>query len=190
MSTFTVALLILFAVRPTLTNIASLQKKIKDQALVLKKADIKLGQVLKAEAQLSNFKDQLPLYDSSVPSSYEYFGISKRLEILASENQVQLKYLKLPGSLVIGATTDKGLTEMKGTVIAKADGNGIVTIPVRFTVEGGQSQVLGFLRDVAGIDYVASIGDIRIVKQQEGGTKVSTLSLDGTAVYYSLALRK
>lgn len=187
LSIFTVALLIFFAIRPTLTNVASLQKKIEDQDVVLKKADTKLGQLIKAEAAMSENQVNLQLYTNAVPNTLDYFNISKRIEIIARENQVNLKSMKLPGSILTGGRTVPGLTGDITKSIAVPSDTGLTTIPVTFSVEGSQTQVLGFLRDLENMDLLAVIESIRIAKVQRlSTTQQPGLGLDGSANFYSI----
>ena len=186
LSVFTVTLLIFFAIRPTLINVASLQKKIEDQEVVLKKINIKLGQLIRAEQQLSENRDRLQLFSEAVPNSLNYFNISKRVEILARENLVNLEAVRLPGS-VVSESDVSDLARDKAVGIARPDADGLMTIPVSFSIEGGQPQILGFLRGLENMDMLAVVKSIRIAKQpaiREG--LQPSLGVDGTAWFYTI----
>ena len=191
LSVFAVIMLILFAIRPTLTNIATLQKKIADQEVVLKKADAKLGQLIKAEAALSENQNRLQLFVNAVPNNFDYFNISKRVEIIARENQVTLKLVRLPGSVILGGADLTGLATDRGVGIVVPAETGLTTIPVAFSVEGSQTQVMGFLRSLENMDMLSVIQNIRIAKRQAAARELqSGLVLEGTAWFYSINIPK
>ena len=190
LSVFTVSLLILFAIRPTLTNVASLQKKIEDQEVVLKKADIKLGQLIRAEGQLSENQNRLGLLDDAIPNTFDYFNISKRIEIIGQENFVNLELIRLPGSILVGDSQIPGLTGDRAGGIVRPNEQGLVIIPINFSVKGSQTQVLGFIKDMEKMDLLAVIQDIRIAKEQSFQEAANLLNLDGTAWFYSIELNK
>src|SRR3989339_445291 len=175
MSVFVVTLLTLLAIRPTLTNVVQLQKKIEDQEVVLKKTDVKLGQLIKAEGQLTENPRQIGLLSEAVPDRFVYFDISKRIEIIARESQVKWEQLKLPGTVIQGERIlDTGQT----TTIIRPDEAGSLVMPVSFTVEGNQEQVVSFLRSIANLDRFAVIKNVKITKEQGVGIGApSTLRL-------------
>ena len=78
LSVFTVTVLIFAAIRPTLTNIASLQKKIEDLNTFNIKADNKIAQVFNAQTQLNTYRDKLRLFDEAVPDNFSYYDMAGR----------------------------------------------------------------------------------------------------------------
>ena len=184
LSVFTVTLLIFFAIRPTLTNVASLQKKIEDQEVVLKKADTKVSQLLSAETQLSENQGRLALLVDAVPDNFNYFNISKRVEIVAREASVTLSLMRLPGSIVLGGPDVPGLVGDRAKEVVMPDENGVMMIGVQFNVGGGQEQVLNFMRSLENMDLLAVIQNIKISKTTTSGTGAG-LDLEGRAWFYS-----
>jgi len=186
MSVFAVTLLTLLAIRPTVTNIATLQKKIEDQEVVLKKADVKLAQLIKAEGQLSEYRGQLQFFSDAVPGSFDYFNIAKRIEIVARNNGLTVSTMRLPGSIFYGGSVIEGLTADKAKGVVVPDTDGVTTIGVSFAVSGSQSQVFGFLKEIENMDMLAVIQNINIgkilltSKQQTSG-----LDINGEAWFYS-----
>jgi len=184
LSVFTVTLLIFFAIRPTLTNVVSLQKKIEDQAIVLKKADVKLAQLIKGESKLAENRDKVNLFLETIPEEIGYFNISKRIEILARENQVFLEVVRLPGSVVSGESIVPELVGERAEGMARPNKDGLSTIRVSFSVQGGQDQVMGFLRGLENMDILATIQEIRVSKVQAGS--IAGLNLEGSAMFYTI----
>jgi len=190
LSVFSVSLLVFFAIRPTLVNIASLQKKIEDQEVVLKKADLKLGQLIRAETQLSENQDKLQLLVDAVPNTFDYFNISKRIEIVARENSVELKFVNLPGSVIIGGQNIPGLAGELASEIVRPSETGLITIPVGFSANGTQPQLLGFINGLEKMEMLGVIQDIRLSKETTAIGQNNLLNLSGTAWFYSMNTNK
>ena len=85
LSVFTVTLLIFAAIRPTLANVASLQKKVEDLDSVNKKADNKIAQVFAAQADINKFQDKLHLFDEAIPNEFSYYDMAGRIEEFSLE---------------------------------------------------------------------------------------------------------
>lgn len=185
LSVFTVTLLIFFAIRPTITNVTSLQKKIDDQQTVLTKADNKLAQLIKAETQVNDNQSRLQLYFNAVPESLGYFSISKRIEIIANESGVELDLIRLPGSILAGGPKVPGLKGDNAKGVVEANDKGVLTMNVEFMVLGRQDQVLSFVRSLTNMDMLTMIQNIKISKVDEQGLPTQ-LSLDGVALFYSI----
>ena len=116
-SVFMVSLLILLAIRPTLTNLAALQKKIVDNESISVKADKKIAQLFSVQEQLDSNSGFLALYDSAVPEIFSYLDMVGRMEILAKNNGVDLETTSAPGTSLLGDTKATG--EWAGKIIKK-----------------------------------------------------------------------
>ena len=191
LSVFAVGLLILFAIRPTVTNISKLQKKIVDQGVVLKKIDLKISQVTKAQQQLTQFSDKLYLYNNAVPDGYNYADIAMRIEAVAVLSGVKLSDVQYPGILPSGLGKISGLDAAKLTKMQTPDANGLLSMPVSIVIDGGQNEVFSFLNNIENMDRLAMIKDVTISKSG-GNSKdsVRSLKVNLTAIFYSIAKNK
>lgn len=175
-SVFMVTLLIFVAIRPTLINLAALQKKITDKESISAKADKKIAQLFEASNQLTDNSALLPLFDSAVPSQFSYFGMVGRLEIISRLNGVELESTSIKG--VNMANGGKPIGEWS-TKILKSDNQGIMTVPVDFTVSGKPEQVKKFFVEVEKMDRLGVLKTINLSKES-GGAK-GTEKIKGTA---------
>lgn len=186
MSVFTVTILIFFAIRPTVTNIFALQKKIEDQIVLETKADNKIKQLLAAEKQINDFGDQLNLYEISVPTSYSYFDYAKRITILANENNIALERLTFPGGFMVGEKGTTGLDPERVRNFVTTDDTGLTTIKVGFTSVGSQGDTIAFLTAIENMDRLALIKSIDIVKVARSSIQtVSGLRTSGFIDFYT-----
>lgn len=181
LSVFVVTILIFAAIRPTLTNIAVLQKRIEDLETVNKKADNKITQVFNAQKQLTAFKDKLVLYDRAVPSQLSYQAIAARIELLAKQNNLTVSTIAMPGIKLFGAGKPDGQWAAK--ILAKNNAN-IIKSSVNFTVAGTPENVKDFLVDIENMDMVTLLESV-VMSTETGPTdKASSLKAAGQVSFY------
>src|SRR3989344_5060717 len=101
-SVFSVVFLLMFAIRPTLATVASLQKKIEDQTVVDNKLNTKISQLVKANTDLGLYADRLPDYSLAVTDVHDESGLAKRIEVVARESGVKISSLTLGPVPLVG----------------------------------------------------------------------------------------
>ncbi len=184
-SVFMVVLLIFAAIRPTLTNLVALQKRITDKESINTKADRKIAQLFAAQAQLDEFGTVLGLYDSAVPESFSYVDQLGRIEVLARANNLQIELLSTPGTVLFGE--GKGVGEWS-TKLLKPDKERVITSPVDFQVSGKPKQVRDFLVQLEAMDRLTTIKSVNLVKES-GSTKGSEkIKASGQINFYILSI--
>jgi len=181
LSVFTVTILIFAAIRPTLTNIVSLQKKIEDQEAVNKKADNKIVQLFNAQNQLNTFGGSLALYDAAVPDGFSYVDSAKRVETVARMNNVAINSLSFNGySLLQGGK----IAGDWGTKLTKVSGNNTIPDQISFTVNGSPQSVFAFLRQIESMDRLVSLNSVALTKQTGMSKTSDTLKAAGQLTFY------
>ena len=176
LSVFVVTGLILAAIRPTLTNIAALQKRIDDLESVDKKADNKIAQVFNSQNQLNTFQDKLRLFDEAVPDRFSYYSMAGRIESLARKRGLTVQTVSMPGIRLFGK--GKGVGEWSTKTLTKNTSK-IIKSSISFTVSGDPEKVRVFLEEVENMDRLAQLESV--VMSTEIGQANRTLSLRVTA---------
>jgi Tfp pilus assembly protein PilO len=176
LSVFVVTGLILAAIRPTLTNIAALQKRIDDLESVDKKADNKIAQVFNSQNQLSTFQDKLRLFDEAVPDKFSYYNMAGRIESLARKRGLTVQTVSMPGIKLFGK--GKGVGEWSTKTLTK-NANKIIKSSISFAVSGDPETVRVFLEEVENMDRLAQLESV--VMSTEIGQANRALSLRVTA---------
>lgn len=161
-SVFMVILLIFAAIRPTLTNLAALQKRITDKESLNVKADKKIAQLFKAQEEINNNSQFLILYENAVPDKFSYSDILGRVELYARNNGVEVESLLVPGTKIVGNTKPSGEWTLKQL---KPDTEGLVTVPVDFQVSGKPLQIRKFLVEMENIDRLTTIKSVSMNKE-------------------------
>lgn len=183
-SVFMVVLLIFAAIRPTLTNLAALQKRITDKESINTKADRKIAQLFAAQTQLDEFSSVLGLYDSAVPEKFNYVDQLGRVELLARANNLQVDLVSMPGIILSGE--GKGAGEWSSKLL-KPDSERIITSSVDFQVSGKPKQVRDFLVQLEAMDRLTTIKSVNLIKET-GSTKGSEkIKASGQINFYILS---
>jgi hypothetical protein len=184
LSVFTVTILVFAAIRPTITNIVSLQKKITDQEIVNKKADNKITQLINAQKQLDAFRGSLRLFDAAVPDVFSYVDGGKRLEYLARKNYLTIDSMGFAGVTLLGGKKITG--EWAGKIALPNASNGLVD-PITFSVSGKPQNVITFLQEVETMDRLVMINSVSLSKQIGLSKMEDTLKASGQMTIYFYA---
>ena len=184
LSVFAVSVLAFFAIRPTITNIFVLQKKIEDQEVLLTKANNKMSQLFAAEERLNQPDFDSQLYKNAVPDGFSYTDILTRIEKIAVESGVTLDSLSLPGDKLVGQGKSGLEKDLNVTI---DDGKGHKLIPIGFAITGQQSSILSFIQALEKMDRVGIVKNFSITKSKKAlGQVASTITATGEVTFYSL----
>ncbi len=181
LSIFTITILIFAAIRPTLTNIVSLQKKIEDQEAINKKADRKIAQLVAAQNQLKEFGSSLVLFDNAVPDSFSYSDSAKRLEYLARTNNLAIDSVSFSGSVLLSGGKISGDWAAK---IARPSVDNLIIDQISFTVSGKPANILNFLKQVENMDRLAVLNNVSLTKQLGANKTEDILRASGKIDFY------
>lgn len=184
LSVFMVTILIFVAIKPTLTNVAGLQKKITDQETLSLKADKKIGQLFSAQAQLTQYQDKIALFDKAVGNKLSYFDMMSRIELIARKNNITIDSVSAPGSIIAG--TGKGAGDWS-TRLATKDTNGVTTVNVNITFYGGPKEIRKFLTEIENIDVLTMIKNVVLLKESGGAKGTQRIKATMTVYFYFLA---
>lgn len=94
-SLFSLSFFGLFAIRPTLITAVTLNKSVND----LKKLNIefenKISNIIRAQAEYEQIRDNLPLVDQALPSLSSFQKLARALEIFASNSNLNINQLQI-----------------------------------------------------------------------------------------------
>lgn len=181
LSVFTVTILIFAAIRPTVTNIATLQKKIDDQEVLNKKADNKITELFNAQTQLGTYQNDLTLFDMAVPDNFNSYSLAARLEYLAKENGVTVEAASLPGIRLFG--TGKAAGDW-ATKITTKDATNILRSGVTFTISGNSKNVVKMVSEIENIDRLTVLKSVVFSKETGKSPGAEILKASGEIYFY------
>lgn len=182
LSVFTVTLLIFAAIRPTLTNVAALQKKIEDLEVVNKKADKKIAQVFAAQNDLEKYGSKLALFDLAVPSTFSYSDMVGRIVFLAKRSGLTVLSVDMPGNKIFGA--GKPVGELSQRLVGKS-ANKIVQAKISFVVSGGPENSKKFLVEMENLDRLSMLDNVVMTTNSNPLNKgAMTIKVSGQIYFY------
>lgn len=181
LSVFVTAFFIFFAIRPTLTTITTLLKKIDDQKQVDTKLDTKLAQLSEASQELVKYDQDIPKIARAIPDDSKMEEFVARVEKLAAESQVSLS-IQFQSFPLVGNKANLQNTKAEEETSGK-EANKFVTFS--FTVNGNLQTVIKFLNGLEKIDRAVSI--TKLILQQPSAQQKRFYSLSAVgrgSIYY------
>ncbi len=165
LSVFASIFLIAVAIRPTLITVTELKKKIVDQELVEKKLQTKINKLINANNQLNQFSNDLTLFARAVPENYTYANLAKKIELIASQQNLFVKSISFSSAMVTGNNKDKK-ENTKNKEWRNGD-NIIKEFSIHFDLLGNEFQLINFLTEVENLDRVSMIYNVELAKTME-----------------------
>ena len=179
LSVFTVTFLLLVAVRPTLATVAELRKKIEDYEIVDKKLSSKIAQLTLAEKNLRENSSNLYLFEKAVPDNFDYADLSKRIEIVAVENGVNLESLSFSRADITGEKVTNNKEDKKNEFI---EGEFVM----RFSLSGEEVKIVNFLEKIEKLDRIIMLENVSIKKVEDKELPGGKLRATGEITGYYL----
>jgi Tfp pilus assembly protein PilO len=102
LSLLTISFFGLFAIKPTLSTIASLVKEIKDKREINLKLQEKINALTQAQSELLLISDELYLLDESLPSKPNLAFFINQLEVMAKKNSLKINSLSFSPIVFFG----------------------------------------------------------------------------------------
>lgn len=166
-----------FAINPTLTTIAELQKKVEDARFVEQQLSQKILNLQSLRSQYDALQNELIYVEQALPTKPQPVKFIGQIRTIAALTNVQLKSFQIVAVELTDTTSDE-ITEAEKT---QPFGN---TIPYTFSLEviGSYSQVREFLTVLTGFDRLTTVETINVSRDSSGSQTIS-LELDGTAYY-------
>lgn len=192
LSVFSVGFLLLFAIRPTLATVVSLQKKIEDQSLVDTKLTTKITQLIRAQSDLTTYAGKLPQYNLAVSDFHDQGPTAKRVEVLVRESGLSINNLSLGSVPLSGGFINLSDVEREKAPPPTELGGKVASFGIDFDLSGSADQVSKFLVDLENIDRVVILEKVDIKREDLRSAETNVLTkgvrvLGSATAYYLLA---
>lgn len=177
LSLFVAAIFIVFALRPTLVSIVTLQKTINESKTTLQKLDTKVAALQKASAQLDTIKPLLAILNTDIPNNgAAYSPLTLAVESIANQNSARLENESLGPTLLFSRII---------APFAPNKSQNVVPLPFAVRVTGNYPSVAAFLTKLLTMERIVSIDTVSITKEATGKTTEATvtLNINGSAYY-------
>lgn len=174
----TISFFALFAIKPTISTIASLAKEIKDQEEVAEKLDQKIKSLQLAKKEYNANKSKLYLINEALPLNPETALFLGQIEILAQENHLELSSVQTEGLAIKG----ESIKNEKKIVSKKAN----PSFNTQLILTGEYPQIESFLKAINNLRRIVSIENISINKSKKDSTATLSFKLETEAFHLSL----
>lgn len=177
LSLFVMALFIVFALRPTILSIVTLQTTITESKKTLQQLDTKVSYLQKAAVQLEAIKPILPTLNLNIPNNGAmYSPLTGAVESLSKQSGTALESESLGPTLLFSRILSPFTPNKNQSVIE---------LPFTVRVTGGFPNVLDFLTKILTMERIVSVESIAITKQIGSKTEGEgvALNISGSAYY-------
>jgi len=165
LSLATIFLLAIFALKPTLSTIASLYREINLKKEVEKKLEKKVIDLTQAQANYARIVQFLPVIDKSLPTEPKFTRLEQEIEYLTWADNVVLIEAYFEKFDLVGTTstvTGKGSASRQPSLLR-----------FKFTLGGSYKDLKKFFNDFENLDRIILLNQINLITQ----TKVAGAEL-------------
>lgn len=157
----------LFAINPTLTTIAKLQKELDDNQFVDDQLGRKIQNLSSLQQSYASIQDDLPAIESSIPKNPKAPILIAQIQSVAKTNSITLISTQVfPVELIQNAKTDKSHTTFSFIILG----------------QGTNSNISDFVDRMSKIQRVISLDQITLTKKADSSDLLQ-ISLKGSAFF-------
>lgn len=174
LSIITMAVFIVFAIKPTVETILILQKKIADSKEILAKITQKSQNLSLAKENFRNLNlETKSKIQTAVPTNFELGNLIQALEQTTSDNQASMSALQIQP-----LTIDERSTALQNGVLSQS--KTLTEILFTYNVEGSYQNLISVLDQLQTNSRLISLDNLIINKSDESGL---IMSISGKAYY-------
>lgn len=179
LSIFAVAFFAFFAIRPTLSTISTLIRKIEDQRKVDQQLDSKIQQLSRAEENLAIYGQELEgLLKAAVPEEPEVDRLARLLEAVSIESGAYITSLAVQESPLVGDNV-----VLEATKESEGDDK---FVTFAFSIGGTQEEIRKFIEGLQKLERQTLIANVTIDLPGASQKGSFILKADGKATVYYL----
>jgi Tfp pilus assembly protein PilO len=153
----------LFAVSPTLSTIANLQKQIDDSTFVNQKLQQKINDLSTLQQKYANVQSDLPIITDAIPTSAQIPLLVAQIQTVAQNANLKLDSFQ---------TLEVDLSKV--TVINK----NYSSFDFGLSAEGSYQQITDFLDNLTNFQRIITIANISVSKPNNANNTKDTLQLN------------
>jgi len=153
----------LFAINPTLSTIANLQKQINDDQFVNQKLIEKITNLSILQEKYTQLKDSLSLVNEAIPTSTEIPPLVAEIQTIAKNSNVQLNNFQ---TFVVDLSDKENINKQ------------YQSFDFGFSGEGTYSNITSFMNQLLSFQRIIAISNVSISKISNGGKDSELLQLN------------
>lgn len=157
-------ILLIFAINPTLSTIAKLQKQVGDAKFVKEKLDQKINDLSILQTKYNNLQPDLPVVYSAVPKKAEATQLVGQIQALAQEAGLTIVSLQVSG------ISTSGIDNFSSYFLD-------------VSARGDYQNMLNFLENITNMQRVIALSNVSIKKQAENNNNILQINIRGGAIF-------
>lgn len=157
-----IIILAIFAINPTLSTIANLQKELDDAKFVVEKLDTKINNLSILQTKYETLKADLPIIYEAVPKTEEVALLTAQLQTVAAENNLAIVSIQSSDFF---------------------DSNNFSYFTFNISMQGEYEDIVNFLNKVVNMQRIVDLNDINVTSAGEENKEQLNLSAKGVALY-------
>jgi Tfp pilus assembly protein PilO len=178
----TVTIFAIFAINPTLTTIAELQKTAEDARFVDEKLTQKIASLQSLRQQYDGLQSDLIFVERAVPDKPLPVQFIGQVQAIANTSSVQLSSFQIDSISLTGGIPPALQTEAEIQEPSPPKKHDATSYKFTLGVSGTYPQVREFLTILTGFDRVTTVDSIN-VSRDSTGTPIVSLDISGTTFY-------
>lgn len=179
LSLFVAAIFIVFALRPTIVSIVTLNKTIAESNKTLQQLNTKAVALQRVSTQLEALKPFLPTFNLNIPSDgASYAPLTTAVEALAAMSGTQLESESLGATLLFSRILSP---------FAPNKNQSVIELPFTVRVTGNYQGVLEFLTKLMSMERVVAIESVTITRETGAKSTSAAVALNVSGSAYYLA---
>lgn len=178
LSVFAVSFFAFFAIRPTLSTITTLMKKIEDQEKVSVQLDKKIVQLTQAQDELTAHAADLWRVEKAIPKKPEVDRLSAIIEQIANENNIEIgsiQYQQFPLTNVEQREVDKTIKTTPSRAVGQMAAERFVTFSI--AISGLLPDLEAFAAELQKIDRIVTVTQMAFAKNKVTSQQIYPLAL-------------
>src|SRR3989344_1716620 len=156
-----IMILAIFAINPTLSTIANLQKQLEDANFVVERLDQKINNLSVLQTKYETLKNDLPIIYASIPKTEEAARLTGQLQALATENNLAIASIQ---------------------AIDFSDSADFSYFTFNISMQGSYENLIEFLNGAVRMDRIVDLSDISITSA-ENENNTLTQTARGIAIF-------
>ncbi len=156
----------IFAISPTLSTIAQLQKNLEDRKFIHTQLETKINSMTLLQQEYNRLNPELPILFAAIPQNPESVKIVGQIQTLFYN-----------AGITTGSIRLQPIDLLKKNSVSKLESFDLVIV-----VEGTYSQLSRFFNDLISFDRIIHIEDITILRLKEGSNNLK-MTINAQAYY-------
>ncbi|MEK7166281.1 MAG: type 4a pilus biogenesis protein PilO [Patescibacteria group bacterium] len=193
LSLFTISFFGVFAIRPTLKTIATLQRQIIDKSFVDEKLEQKINMLIEAQEQYQRIEKELPVIYSLLPEKAEFPALLRQLEIVVIQNEATISGISFDSVILYGDTANKQVALVavdENTNESAPVQDNTISTPLFFNliINGSYDRLVNLLEQLTRLDRLITIHSVELTSSGKEAQSTLNLGVKSSSYYYPNAL--